>query len=127
GSDVYTTIDAGMQIAAYSALQDQLIQYEAEYGCVAVMEVSTGKIRAIVNLKRGEDGTYTDVYNYVIADRAEPGSTFKTVSLLSGLENEKFKADDTVETGNGRYRLYNRVISDTHGNGKLTVEQVLIK
>lgn len=127
GSDVYTTIDAGMQIAAFSALQDQLIQYEAEYGCVAVMEVATGKIRAIVNLKRGEDGTYTDVYNYVVADRAEPGSTFKTVSLLSGLENEKFKADDTVETGNGRYRLYNKVISDTHGNGTLTVEQVLIK
>jgi len=127
GSDVYATIDAGMQIAAYSALQDQLTQYEAEHGCVAVMEVATGKIRAIVNLKRNEDGTYSDVYNFVIADRAEPGSTFKAISILSGLENEKFKPEDTVETGNGRYRIYNRVISDTHGNGTLTVEDVLVK
>lgn len=127
GSDVYATIDAGMQIAAFDALQEQLIQYEAEYGCVAVMEVATGKIRAIVNLKRDTDGTYSDVYNYVIADRAEPGSTFKTVSLLNGLENEKFKPEDTVETGNGKYRIYNKVISDTHGNGRLTVEGVLVK
>lgn len=127
GSDVYATIDAGMQIAAYNALQEQLTEYEAAYGCVAVMEVETGKIRAIVNLHRNTDGTYSDVYNYVIADRAEPGSTFKTVSLLNGLENNKFKPEDTVETGNGKYRLYNRVISDTHGNGTLTVEKVLVK
>lgn len=127
GSDVYTTIDAGMQIAAYSALQDQLIKYEAEYGCVAVMEVATGKIRAMVNLKRGKDSIYTDVYNYVVADRAEPGSTFKTISLLNGFENNKFKPEDMVETGGGRYKLYNRVITDTHGNGRISVEQVLIK
>lgn len=127
GSDVYTTIDAGMQIAAFDALHEQLMQYNADYGCVAVMEVATGKIRAIVNLKRDGQGNYTDVYNYMIADRAEPGSTFKTISLLAGMEKGKFKADDTVETGNGRYRLYNRVISDTHGYGTLTVEKVLVK
>ena len=119
GSNVYTTIDAGMQIAAYSALQDQLKQYQAEYGCVAVMEVETGKIRAIVNLKRISDSIYSDVYNYVVGDGAEPGSTFKTVSILAGLENEKFKPETMVETGGGRYRLYNRVISDTRGYGRI--------
>lgn len=127
GSNVYTTIDAGMQIAAYSALQDQLKQYQAEYGCVAVMEVETGKIRAIVNLKRISDSIYSDVYNYVVGDGAEPGSTFKTVSILAGLENEKFKPETTVETGGGRYRLYNRVISDTKGYGKIDVGTVLVK
>src|SRR5690606_2808871 len=127
GSNVYTTIDAGMQIAAYSALQDQLIKYNAQHGCVAVMEVETGKIRAIVNLKRITDSVYSDVYNYVVGEGAEPGSTFKTVSILAGLENEKFTPKTTVETGGGRYKLYNRVITDTHGNGTLTVEGVLIK
>lgn len=127
GSNVYTTIDAGMQIAAYSALQEQLIKFNADHGCVAVMEVETGKIRAIVNLKKITDSIYSDVLNYVVGEGAEPGSTFKTVSLLAGMENDKFTPETTVETGNGRYRLYNRTISDTHGNGTLTVGGVLIK
>lgn len=127
GSNVYTTIDAGMQIAAYSALQDQLIKFNADHGCVAVMEVETGKIRAIVNLKKITDSIYSDVLNYVVGEGAEPGSTFKTVSLLAGIENDKFTPQTTVETGSGRYRLYNRTISDTHGYGTLTVEGVLMK
>src|SRR5690625_6787160 len=83
GSHVYTTIDAGMQIAAYTALYNQLTEYGAEHGCVAVMEVETGKVRAIVNLKKMPDGTYSDVYNYVIADAAEPRSEEHTSELQS--------------------------------------------
>src|SRR5690554_1748162 len=127
GSHVYTTIDAGMQIAAYSALQDQLIKYNAEHGCVAVMEVETGKIRAIVNLKRIADSVYSDVLNYVVGEGAEPGSTFKTVSILAGLENEKFTPETTVQTGGGAYRLYNRTIRDSRGYGTIDVGTVLIK
>lgn len=127
GSNVYATIDAGMQIAAYSALQKQLIKYNAEHGCIAVMEVETGKIRAIVNLTKITDSVYADVYNYVVGEGAEPGSTFKAVSILAGLENGKFAPETTVETGSGRYRMYNRVISDTRGYGTINVEEVLIK
>ncbi len=127
GSNVYTTIDAGMQIAAYAALHEQLVQFQAEYGCVAVMEVQTGKIKAIVNLKKITDSVYSDVYNYVVGDGAEPGSTFKTVSILAGLENEKFTPETTVNTGGGSYRLYNRTIRDTHGYGTINVERVLVK
>lgn len=127
GSHVFTTIDAGMQIAAYDALQNQLLKYNAEHGCVVVMEVATGKIRAIVNLKKISDSAYADVYNYAVGEGAEPGSTFKTVSILAGLENEKFTPETMVETGSGKYRIYNRVISDTHGNGTISVAKVLIK
>lgn len=127
GSHVYTTIDAGMQIAAYSALYQQLSAYGAEHGCVAVMEVETGKIRAIVNLKKMPDGSYSDVYNYVIADASEPGSTFKTMSVLAGLEKEKFNPNTTVDVGNGRYRMYGRTISDTRGYGVIDVNDIMIK
>lgn len=127
GSNVYTTIDAPLQIAAFNALNDQLVKFNADHGCVAIMEVETGKIRAMINLKRMEEGVYSDVYNYTVGEGAEPGSTFKTVSLLAGLENEKFTPETTVETGNGSYKLYNRTIRDTHGYGTLTVEEVLKK
>ncbi len=127
GFHVYTTIDAGMQIAAYAALHDQLVKYNAEHGCVAVMEVATGKLKAIVNLQKIADSIYSDRLNFVVGEGAEPGSTFKTISILAGLENGKFTPETKVETGGGRYRIYNRTISDTHGNGTLTVEGVLIK
>lgn len=127
GSHVFTTIDAGMQIAAYTALYNQLTEYGAEHGCVAVMEVETGKVRAIVNLKKMPDNSYADVYNYVIADASEPGSTFKAMSVLAGLEREKFTPETTVETGNGRYRMYGRTISDTRGYGVIDVNDIMIK
>jgi cell division protein FtsI (penicillin-binding protein 3) len=39
------------------ALLKQL-EYEADHGCVVVMETETGKVRAISNLGRANDGTY---------------------------------------------------------------------
>src|SRR5690606_41654409 len=91
------------------------------------MEVETGKIRAIVNLKRMSDSIYADVLNYVVGEGAEPGSTFKTVSILAGLENEKFTPETKVQTGGGAYRLYNRTIRDSRGYGTIDVGTVLIK
>ncbi len=127
GSSVYTTINADLQMIAYDALHQQLSDFNAEHGCVVVMEVSTGKVRAIVNLSRMEDGSYLDVYNYAVGESAEPGSTFKPVSILAGLDDGYFNKETTVVTGGGSYRLYNRTITDSHGYGTLTVDGVIKK
>lgn len=127
GSSVYTTIDADLQMVAYDALNDQLAEYNAEHGCVVVMEVETGKIRAIVNLSRMQDGSYLDVYNYAVGEAAEPGSTFKPVSIMAGMDDGHFNAESTVVVGNGSYRLYNRTITDSRGYGTLTVDGVIKK
>ena len=127
GSSVFTTIDADLQMISYDALYQQLSAFEAQHGSVVVMEVSTGKIRAIVNLTRKEDGSYVDDYNYAVGEAAEPGSTFKAVSMLIGLDDGYFTKDTPVETGNGSYKLYNRRITDSHGYGRLTVEGIIKK
>ncbi|MBF0596696.1 penicillin-binding protein [Faecalibacter rhinopitheci] len=127
GSSVYTTIDADLQMISYDALYQQLSKFEARHGSVIVMEVPTGKIRAIVNLTRKEDGTYIDDYNYAVGEAAEPGSTFKAVSMLVGMDDGYFNKETTVETGNGSYQLYNRRITDSHGYGTLTVDGVIKK
>jgi cell division protein FtsI (penicillin-binding protein 3) len=44
----------------------------------------TGKVRAIANLGRANDGTYYETTNYAVA---EPGSTFKLVDLMAILED----------------------------------------
>lgn len=127
GSSVYTTIDADLQMISYDALYQQLSAFEAHHGSVVVMEVSTGKIRAIVNLTRKEDGTYVDDYNYAVGEAAEPGSTFKAVSMLVGMDDGYFDKNTEVETGGGAYKLYNRRITDSHANGTLTVDGVIKK
>lgn len=127
GMDVVTTIDIGLQNIAYNKLSEQLEEYEAEYGCVVVMEVKTGEVKAIVNLTRLEDGNYVDIQNFAVGTAQEPGSTIKAVSLLAALDSGKVDTATTVETGNGRYRLFGRVISDTRGYGTITATQVMEK
>ena len=58
GYDVYTTIDVNIQDIAHHALLEQLEYYEAEHGCVVVMDVKTGEIKAIANLGRTSTNTY---------------------------------------------------------------------
>src|SRR5690606_15009831 len=64
GYDVYKTISVNIQDIAHNALLQQLEYYEAEHGCVVVMEVATGEIRAISNLGRTKNGSYYEKLNY---------------------------------------------------------------
>lgn len=117
GSDVYTAIDVNIQDVAETALELQLRKNDAEYGCVALMEVSTGEIKAIANLQKGKDGDYYETYNYMIGSSTEPGSTFKLASLMVGFEDGYFDLEDEVDTENGRTRFYDRVMKDSHEGG----------
>jgi len=83
GFDVYTTIDPRIQDVAESELERQLSMHNAGYGCVALMEVSTGDIKAIANLKRAENGKYYESFNYMIGEASDPGSTFKLATMIA--------------------------------------------
>lgn len=127
GKDVYTTIDLRIQDIAHSALEKQLINFDAAHGSVLVMEVKTGKIRAMVNLRRTEPGIYIDAYNYAMKDATEPGSTFKTVSLLAAMDDGFIDETTTVNVGNGVWTYAKQRISDGHGGGTYDISDVLAK
>ena len=55
GYDVISTIDVYIQDIAHHALLESLQKFEAEHGCVIVMETKTGYIKAIANLGKGAD------------------------------------------------------------------------
>ncbi len=126
GLDVVTTLDIDLQDVAQNALRKQLASHNAEHGSVILMEVETGEIRAIANLKRSDDGSYTEAYNYAIGESTEPGSTFKIVSLISLLEDGYIDLEDSIDTENGRYLYFDKWIVDSHegGLGKLSIQQV---
>ncbi len=129
GSDVYTTIDVNIQDVAHSALRSQLETHEADHGCVAIMEVSTGDVKAIANLKRNKNGTYYESYNYAVGESTEPGSTFKLASLMAAFEDGYLELDDMVDTENGITMFYDHVMRDSHtgGYGTISIKEAFIK
>ncbi|MDR0205857.1 MAG: hypothetical protein LBI45_01145 [Bacteroidales bacterium] len=90
GANIHTTLNLRMQNIVYEALMDKLYQKNAQWGCVVLMEVETGNVKAMVNLKKhtNEKGTtgYFEIFNYAFRQECEPGSTFKLASLLTYLE-----------------------------------------
>jgi len=129
GNDVVTTIDIDLQDVATTALLKQLLRYDADHGCAVLMEVSTGDIKAITNLGLGDNGKYSETYNYAIGESTEPGSTFKLPVLMAALEDGVIDTSDIVDTGTGSVKFYNKIIRDTKegGNGKISVKQVFEK
>ena len=129
GCDLISTIDVGMQDICEKALVDKLKELNASVGVVVLMEVSTGEVKAIVNMMQGKDGEYYEMRNNAISDMLEPGSTFKTASIMVALEDGKITPDYVVDTGNGQMPMYGRVMKDHNwhrgGYGKLTVTEIL--
>ncbi len=128
GKDIHCTIDIGIQDVAEDALLRQLEANDADHGCVVLMEVKTGKVKAIANLGKTKEGTYREVYNYAIGESSEPGSTFKLFSLLAAFEDGKTDLKKTVDCTGGVAKYSNRTMRDSHmGTGVLTVQQVFEK
>ncbi len=125
GKDIITTLDINLQDVAHQALKQQLRKHAASHGTAVLMEVETGDIKAIVNLKN-KDGFYSEQYNFAIAERTEPGSTFKLASLMVALEDGYIDLGDSIDTGNGVMRYYDHDVKDTRqgGHGKITVQRI---
>lgn len=126
GKDVVTTLDVSIQDVAEDALLKHLEEHRAAWGCVVLMEVKTGHIKAIANLHRDSaDGTYQESYNYAIGASIEPGSTFKLASMISLLEDGLVDPGDTIDIGRGVVTYHGIEISDVHPlrDGRITVRE----
>jgi cell division protein FtsI (penicillin-binding protein 3) len=128
GIDIQTTIDINLQDVAESSLLNHLTMHDADKGCVILMEVATGEIKAMANLGKLQAGGYTEIYNYAVGNEGltEPGSTFKLASMIALFEDSNLQLTDTVQTGNGVYEFYDRKMTDAKpgGYGKITVQDV---
>lgn len=103
GKDIRTTLDIDIQDIADRALRRQIeSETDIDGGCVIIMDVETGAIRAMVNLSRDKDGFLGESYNLAIARAGEPGSVLKTATLMTLLEDGLISLDDKIETNHGR-------------------------
>lgn len=130
GYDIQTTLDIDIQEAAEVALREQLAKSDVLEGATAiVMEVKTGAVRAIANMKKMKDGTFDESYNYAIRERTEPGSTMKLATLISLIEDEKITLESTIDAGVAPWIYGTTTFREAHhgGYGVITVKQALEK
>ncbi|CCH56055.1 Peptidoglycan glycosyltransferase [Fibrisoma limi BUZ 3] len=128
GMDLYTTIDVNFQDMAETALRSALEKYNAAKGCVIVMEVATGEIKAMANLTRKKD-QYVENFNHALAGRTDPGSTFKLATMMALMEEKAISLDQMVATGGGSMTYNGLGIHDAKrgGAGTITARQVFEK
>jgi cell division protein FtsI (penicillin-binding protein 3) len=129
GFDLQTTLDINIQDVAETALERAMRSHNAVRGCVVLMKVETGEIKAMANIGLKKDGvTYAEDYNYAIAGRQNPGSTIKLASFMAMLEEGCLDPDELVKTGNGKLEICDATLSDSHadegGWGTITARNV---
>ncbi|MBD8387315.1 penicillin-binding protein [Dysgonomonas sp. BGC7] len=112
GLDIKTTLNVDVQDLAERALYSKLAETKAESGVAIVMEVETGEIKAITNLDRISEGVYAEGNPNAFSYMSEPGSTFKTVSLMVALEDGVITPNDSVYVGNGLFEYKGRTVRD---------------
>jgi len=126
GVDIHTTIDVNIQDVAETSLMKYLRQLNADKGCVVVMEVQTGEIKAMTNLSRMKDTlAYAETYNHAVLGLSDPGSVFKLPSMVAMMEiNPKFLSEEWVHTGDGTLTIGNKILRDTKAHGTISAQEV---
>lgn len=114
GADLVTTIDVNMQDIAERALVAELKEptVNGEMGVAILMEVSTGDVKAIVNMTKCADGEYREVVNSAINYRCEPGSVFKPASIMVALDDGVCDTSQIIHTGGGVMEMHSRFMRD---------------
>lgn len=130
GADIITSFDKDIQEVAHSELERQLKEMDADHGCVVLMDVKTGFVKAIANLTKQRDGSFAEQYNYAVGELETPGSTFKLASIMAGLEDEKYKITDKVKAfGSYNFASGKKMTDSNHGigYGEITIQQAFEK
>lgn len=130
GVNVRTTLDINIQDLADRALRKNMaLEEDIVGGCVVVLDVETGAVRAMVNLQKDKQGEFREVFNMAAGRPAEPGSVFKAVTMTTLLEDGKIELETKIPTNHGRMDDMSKIRPDRyitdyerkHGTDRISV------
>ncbi len=131
--DIYLSIDKELQAAAEGFLKEAIVEHDADGGGFGVMDVQTGELLAIGNYPTFDpnDPGKSEGKNRrlsFVTDPFEPGSTFKTFTVVSAFENKIATADTSFYCERGKLKVEDHIITESDSKKKhewLTVEEIL--
>lgn len=130
GLDIHTTLDATIQAIVEEELANGIEQHKAKRGVAIVMDPRNGELIAMANMPTydpNEPAAYetSTRRNIAIADMIEPGSTFKLITAIAAVENNKVELDEVFETPeNGIVMIKGQPMRDHEPLGTLNFSQV---
>ena len=143
GSDIVTTIDENLQYIAEKIAEKGLDQHNAKGVHVLIMDPNNGEILAMVNKpdydpndpfsgyesfdgETDNDKVQNMWRNWLVSDTFEPGTTFKTITMIAALE-EGLVSDNNIFTCNGSVKFGNTTVHcwKHEGHGTQTLAEVL--
>lgn len=133
GHSLYTTIDSHIQAILEEELKAGVDRTESNYGTAIVMDPRTGAIKALANYPTFDPNNpaslnETNRRNFMVSDMIEPGSTFKLVTAIAAVEQEKVRFDETFETpDDGKIQIHGQWMRDHDPLGTLTFPEVIEK
>ncbi|MCH2082028.1 MAG: transpeptidase family protein [Saprospiraceae bacterium] len=116
GDDIVTTLDINLQDIVENELYKAVNYHDAEWGTAVLMEVKTGKVRALANLGRieyNEETKWYEDYNYAVGRGIEPGSTFKLATIMALLEDGYIDLNDSIDIERGQTTFYEEKMEDS--------------
>ncbi len=129
GNNIYLTIKRTFQSVLEEELKKGVKEFNALSGVGIIMNPNNGEILSLANINDydpNEFWEFSDVErrNKALTDTYEPGSTFKTFSIASLIDQGLCKESEIINTENGTYRFKTANIHDTHRFNSLTVKGI---
>ena len=126
GYDILTTISVDLQDILEEELYKMCHECGADWGTAILMEVKTGKIKAISNLEWNDNAhDFVEGRNNAVLG-FEPGSVMKPISMMIALEDGIVNnIDQIITTGYSYAYAGGRPITDSHGAASMPVRQVI--
>ena len=130
GDDFYLTIDKSYQLILEEELRKGVDAYGAVSGTGVIMNPNSGEDLALANIddfNPNEYWKYNDFQrrNRAITDTYEPGSTFKSFTIASLIEQKLCRLNEKLNLENGTYKFQNVRIKDSHPMKNLDVVGIL--
>ncbi|MDZ7773104.1 MAG: penicillin-binding transpeptidase domain-containing protein [Balneolaceae bacterium] len=133
GQSLHTTIDAHIQAILEEELRAGIDRTGSDHGSAIIMDPRTGAIKAMANYPTFDPNNPASTSdenrrNFAISDMVEPGSTFKLVTAVAAVEQDKVSFDETFETPeDGTELIHGQMMRDHDPLGTLTFPEVIQK
>ena len=133
GYSLYTTIDSHIQAILEEELKAGIDRTKSNYGSAIVIDPQTGAIKAMANYPTFDPNNpasseQENRRNFAISDMIEPGSTFKLVTAISAVEQDRVSFDEIFETPeDGKQLIHGQMMRDHDPLGTMTFPEVISK